>query len=81
MWIFSITNAEEVTEETATEEEVTETAEETATEEVAEETTEKRKVLKLKDDFSERSKHLEFELLKANEEIKQRDDKVNKLET
>lgn len=44
---------------------------------VAEETTEKRKVVKLKDDLSERVKHVEFELLKAKDEIKQRDDKVS----
>ena len=43
---------------------------------VAEETTEKRKILKAKDDLNERIKHTEFELLKAQEEIKQRDDKV-----
>lgn len=46
---------------------------------VAEETTEKRKVLKAKDDLIERVKHIEFELLKAKDEIKQRDDKVRKL--
>lgn len=44
---------------------------------VAEETTEKRKILKVKDDLTERVKHLEFELLKAKDEIKQRDDKVD----
>ncbi|XP_065367428.1 golgin subfamily A member 1 [Calliphora vicina] len=47
---------------------------------VAEETTEKRKVLKTKDDLIERVKHVEFELLKANDEIKQRDDKIKLLE-
>lgn len=43
---------------------------------VAEETTEKRKILKQRDDFTEKVKHLEFELVKDTEEIKQRDDKV-----
>lgn len=43
---------------------------------VAEETTEKRKVSKQRDDLNEKVKHLEFELLKTTEEIKQRDDKV-----
>ncbi|XP_075168703.1 golgin 97 [Haematobia irritans] len=47
---------------------------------VAEETTEKRKMLKAKDDLSEKVKHLEFELIKAGEEIKQRDDKIKLLE-
>lgn len=44
---------------------------------VAEETTEKRKVSKQRDDLNEKVKHLEFELLKTTEEIKQRDDKVS----
>lgn len=44
---------------------------------VAEETTEKRKISKQKDDLNEKVKHLEFELLKTTEEIKQRDDKVS----
>ncbi|XP_073846388.1 golgin 97 [Musca autumnalis] len=47
---------------------------------VAEETTEKRKIQKQKDDLIERVKHLEFELLKSTEEIKQRDDKIKLLE-
>ncbi|XP_023296937.2 golgin subfamily A member 1 [Lucilia cuprina] len=47
---------------------------------VAEETTEKRKILKTKDDLIERVKHVEFELLKAKDEIKQRDDKIKLLE-
>ncbi|XP_013117258.1 golgin subfamily A member 1 [Stomoxys calcitrans] len=47
---------------------------------VAEETTEKRKALKLKDEFSEKVKHLEFELFKAKDEIKQRNDKIKLLE-
>lgn len=43
---------------------------------VAEETTEKRKIVKLKDEQTERAKQLEFELLKAQDEIRHRDDKV-----
>ncbi|ALC41577.1 cbs [Drosophila busckii] len=47
---------------------------------VAEETTEKRKAFKARDDANESRKHLEFELEKANLEIKQRDEKIKLLE-
>jgi len=43
---------------------------------VAEETTEKRKALKSRDDAIESRKQVSFELEKAKDEIKQRDDKV-----
>ncbi|EDW72054.1 uncharacterized protein Dwil_GK10646 [Drosophila willistoni] len=47
---------------------------------VAEETSEKRKALKSRDDAIESRKQVTFELDKANEEIRQRDNKVKLLE-